>query len=63
MARLRAASAVIFGKTNLPTLTADGQTFNAVAGATSNPWDLTRTPFRRPRSLGRGRRRWRSAAT
>lgn len=44
VARLRAAGAVIFGKTNLPTFAADGQSFNPVAGTTNNPWDLSRSP-------------------
>ena len=44
VARLRAAGAVIFGKTNLPTFAADGQSFNPVAGTTNNPWDHSRTP-------------------
>jgi amidase len=30
---------VLFGKTNVPTLLADWQTFNAIYGTTSNPWD------------------------
>jgi amidase len=38
------AGAVIFGKTNVPIHLADGQSFNAIYGATSNPWDLARTP-------------------
>jgi amidase len=42
--RWLAAGAVIFGKTNVPIHLADGQSFNAVYGATRNPWDLTRTP-------------------
>jgi len=42
--RLKAAGAVIFGKTNVPVLLADWQTFNPVYGTTSNPWDLTRVP-------------------
>jgi amidase len=41
--RLRAAGAVIFGKTNTPTLAGDWQTFNPIFGTTNNPWDLTRT--------------------
>jgi amidase len=41
--RLRGAGAVIFGKTNTPTLTADLQTFNPIFGTTNNPWDTTRT--------------------
>jgi amidase len=44
VARLRNAGAVIFGKTNTPTLAADGQTYNPIFGTTNNPWDLTRTP-------------------
>jgi amidase len=44
VARLRNAGAVIFGKTNTPTLAADGQTFNAIFGTTNNPWDVSRTP-------------------
>jgi len=42
-ARLRAAGAIIFGKTNESTLCADVQCFNALFGTTSNPYDLTRT--------------------
>ena len=42
--RIRAAGAVIFGKTNTPTQAADGQTFNALFGTTNNPWDLSVTP-------------------
>jgi amidase len=44
VARLRAAGAVIWGKTNTPYLAGDNQTFNPVYGRTSNPWDLNRTP-------------------
>ena len=42
--RLRAAGAVIIGKTNTPEFGAGSQTFNAVFGATRNPHDLTKTP-------------------
>lgn len=42
--RLLAAGAVIMGKTNVPRLVADHQTFNDVYGRTNNPWDLQRTP-------------------
>jgi amidase len=42
--RLRAAGAVVFGKTNVPVLLADYQSFNPVYGSTSNPWDLERVP-------------------
>ena len=41
--RLRAAGAVIIGKTNTPEFGAGSQTFNEVFGETLNPWDLTRT--------------------
>src|SRR5215213_5397706 len=39
VARLRAAGAVIFGKTNLPLYAGDIQTYNEVFGVTNNPWD------------------------
>ena len=42
--RLTAAGAVIFGKTNVPLLLADSQSYNAIYGTTNNPWDLSRTP-------------------
>ena len=42
--RLKAAGAVLFGKTNVPLNLADFQSFNDVYGTTGNPWDLTRTP-------------------
>ena len=42
--RYRAAGAVIFGKTNVPTMLADWQTFNPVYGTTHNPWDLSLVP-------------------
>ncbi len=41
--RLKAAGAVIFGKSNTPLYAGDFQTFNDVYGLTRNPWDLTRT--------------------
>lgn len=44
VARLKAAGAVILGKTNLATAIADWQSFNPIYGTTNNPWDLTRTP-------------------
>jgi amidase len=44
VARLRAAGAVIFGKTNVPTLASDVQTYNPIFGTTANPWDDKRTP-------------------
>jgi amidase len=42
--RLRAAGAVIFGKTNVPFAAADHQSYNPVYGTTNNPWDIGRTP-------------------
>jgi amidase len=42
--RLRAAGAIVVGKTNTPEWGAGCQTFNPVFGATRNPHDLTRTP-------------------
>ena len=44
VARLRAAGAVVFGKTNAPTWAMDVQTYNPVFGTTNNPWDTTRSP-------------------
>ncbi len=41
--RLRAAGAVIVGKTNCPEFAAGGNTFNEVFGRTRNPWDPTRS--------------------
>ena len=43
VARLRAAGAVIFGKTNTPLYAGDFQTYNEVYGRTNNPWDTSRT--------------------
>ena len=44
VARLKAAGAIVFGKTNTPIYAGDDQTFNDVFGITNNPWDVTRTP-------------------
>ena len=43
VARLRAAGAVVFARSNLPEFASDGQTYNELHGITRNPWDLTRT--------------------
>jgi amidase len=40
---VKAAGAVVWGKTNTPVMAGDWQTFNALYGTTNNPWDLTRT--------------------
>lgn len=42
--RLKAAGAVVFGKTNVPPALADAQSTNAIYGRTHNPWALDRTP-------------------
>ena len=44
VARLRAAGAIILGKTNTPDLTMGFETTNLVYGRTNNPFDVTRTP-------------------
>jgi amidase len=44
VARLRAAGAVLMGKTNVPPLSADGRADNPIFGRTNNPWNLERTP-------------------
>jgi amidase len=42
--RLKAAGAIILGKTNVPINLRDWQSYNEVYGTTNNPWDLGRTP-------------------
>jgi amidase len=42
--RLKAAGAVVLGKTNVPTRLADWQTANPIYGVTRNPWDRARAP-------------------
>jgi amidase len=42
--RLKAAGAVILGKTNVPFMLDDWQSYNEIYGTTNNPWDLGRTP-------------------
>src|SRR5688572_20066309 len=41
--RLRAAGAILIGKTNTPEFGSGSQTFNKVFGATRNPYDLSKT--------------------
>jgi amidase len=41
--RLKRAGAIVIGKTNTPEFGAGSQTFNALFGATRNPYDLTKT--------------------
>lgn len=42
--KLKAAGAIILGKTNVPPMLSDWQTFNEIYGTTNNPWDTTRSP-------------------
>ena len=42
--RLLQAGAIIFGKTNVPHMLADAQSYNDIYGTTNNPWDPTRSP-------------------
>lgn len=37
------AGAIVFGKTNVPYMSSDLQSFNEVYGVTNNPWNLERT--------------------
>ena len=43
VARLRAAGAVIWGKTNVPVAASDHQSYNPLHGICRNPWDTSRT--------------------
>lgn len=42
--RLERAGVILFGKTNVPLMLADWQSYNAIYGSTNNPWDLSRGP-------------------
>ena len=42
--RFQDAGAVLFGKTNVPLLLGDWQSYNEVYGVTGNPWDTGRSP-------------------
>jgi amidase len=42
--RLLQAGAVVFGKTNVPYMLADAQSYNEIYGTTNNPWDPSRSP-------------------
>jgi amidase len=44
VSRLKAAGAVILGKTNVPLNLGDWQAYNDIYGTTNNPWNLARTP-------------------
>jgi amidase len=43
VARLKAAGAIVFGKTNAPQWSADIETFNDLFGTTGNPWNVAYT--------------------
>ncbi|HZX07620.1 amidase [Kribbella sp.] len=43
VSRLKAAGAVVLGKTNVPLGLQDIQSFNEIYGTTNNPWDHSRT--------------------
>lgn len=42
--RLQAAGAIVLGKTNVPELAGDLQSFNDIYGTTNNPWNTELTP-------------------
>lgn len=44
VSRLKAAGAVIIGKTNVPFMLKDWQTYNPLYGVTNNPWNKNMTP-------------------
>jgi amidase len=44
VARVKAAGAIVFAKTNVPRWSGDLQTYNEIFGTTNNPWALDRTP-------------------
>lgn len=44
VSRLKDAGAVILGKTNVPFLLQDWQSYNSIYGTTNNPWDKSRAP-------------------
>ena len=44
VARMKAAGAIVFGKTNLPRWCGDSQAFNELFGTTNNPWSFAHVP-------------------
>ncbi|WP_433653955.1 amidase [Nocardia sp. CA-128927] len=44
VSRIKAAGAVILGKTNVPFMLQDWQSYNEMYGTTNNPWDHDRSP-------------------
>ena len=57
VAQLKAAGAIVFGKTNVPRWSGDLQTYNEIFGTTNNPWDVDTRAGRLVRRArgGRGR--------
>ena len=62
VARMRAAGAILLGKTNLPELSLAYESNNLIYGRTNNPYDLSRTPGgvveENPQSSQQGDRPW-----
>lgn len=44
VAKLKAAGAIVMGKTNVPLMLMDYQALNDIYGVTNNPWDKLRSP-------------------
>ncbi len=44
ISRLKSAGAIIIGKTNVPCMLGDWQTYNDIHGITNNPWNVKLTP-------------------
>ena len=42
--RMNASGVTLFGKSNVPYMLSDWQSFNDIYGTTNNPWDLSRSP-------------------
>lgn len=42
--RMAKAGANVYGKTNVPLMLADWQSYNDIYGTTNNPWDVSRSP-------------------
>jgi amidase len=54
--RLKAAGAIILGKTNVPLMLSDWQSYNAVYSTTNNPWDRAHAGWLLGRRGGGARR-------
>jgi len=44
VSRLKAAGAILLGKTNLPVMSMDFQAINPIFGRTNNPWNVAHSP-------------------